>query len=190
MEGFDFFSLVVVPLLIVLSRIADQTIGTLRLVYLSKGYKAIAPIMGFFEVLIWIIVVSQIFQQLDNYLYYVAYALGFALGNYIGLLIEEKLSLGKVVVRVFLKTQIENTVKELSEAGYGLTIMDAQGARGPVKILFSISNRKNVDNFLSIVSKYDLNAFYTVEDVRTSSEGIFPASPKKKGFFSGILKSK
>lgn len=190
MENFDFFSYVVVPLLIVLARIADQTIGTLRLVYLSKGFKVIAPIMGFFEVLIWIIVVSQIFQQLDNYLYYIAYATGFALGNYIGLIIEEKLSLGKVVVRVFLKNNIQETVKELSDAGYGLTIMDAEGARGPVKILFSVSNRKNVDEFLNIVSKYDSSAFYSVEDVRTSSEGIFPNAKKKRNWFTEVFKAR
>lgn len=178
------------PLLIILARIADQTIGTLRLVYLSKGYKVIAPVMGFFEVLIWIIVVSQIFQKLDNYFYYFAYAFGFALGNYIGLRLEERLSLGKVVIRVFPKTNTDEIVHELSERGFGLTIMDALGTRGPVKILFSIINRKNLDDFLVTVRKFDEQTFYTIEDVRTSAKGVFPSSEKNRRSIYGLLKSK
>jgi len=190
MENFDFFALVVVPFLIILARIADQTIGTLRLVFLSKGYKALAPIMGFFEVLIWIVVVSQIFQQLDNYLYYIAYALGFALGNYLGLMIEEKLSLGQVVIRVFPKTQTEEIVNELSDRGFGLTVMDAQGVRGPVKILFSIINRKSLGDFLETIRKFDPHTFYTIEDVRTSAEGVFPRASRRKKSLSGLIRFK
>ena len=188
MENFDFFSWVVVPFLIILARIADQTIGTLRLVYLSKGYKGLAPIMGFFEVLIWIIAVSQIFQQLDNYFYYFAYALGFALGNYLGLRIEEKLSLGKVVIRVFPKNNTEEIVQELSQKNFGLTIMDAYGTRGPVKVIFSIINRKNLDDFLSTIRKFDDHTFYTIEDVRTSAEGVFPMAEKRRRGISGLIK--
>ncbi len=190
MEHFDFFSWVIVPLLIILSRIADQTIGTLRLVYLSKGYKNIAPIMGFFEVLIWIIAVSQIFQKLDNYFYYFAYALGFALGNYIGLRLEEKLSLGKVVIRVFPRHDTENIVKELSNRGFGLTIMDAHGTRGPVKILFSIINRKNLNDFLQTIRQFDEHTFYTIEDVRTSADGVFPVAERRRRRISGLVKFK
>ncbi len=190
MENFDYMAWIVVPLLIVLARIADQTIGTLRLVYLSKGYKIIAPIMGFFEVLIWIIVVSQIFQKLDNYFYYIAYAFGFALGNYIGLRLEERLSLGQVVIRVFPKIKTDEIVNELSERGFGLTIMDAHGTRGPVKILFSIINRKTLGDFLDTVRKYDEDSFYTIEDVRTSAKGVFPGTDNKRKSIAGLMKSK
>jgi uncharacterized protein YebE (UPF0316 family) len=190
MENFDYMAWIVVPILIILARIADQTIGTLRLVYLSKGYKIIAPVMGFFEVLIWIIVVSQIFQKLDNYFYYFAYAFGFALGNYIGLRLEERLSLGQVVIRVFPKINTDEIVNELSKRGFGLTIMDAQGTRGPVKILFSIINRKTLEDFLETVRKFDDQVFYTIEDVRTSAKGVFPSSENKRKGFAGPIKFK
>jgi uncharacterized protein YebE (UPF0316 family) len=190
MEHFDFFSWVIIPTLIILARVADQTIGTLRLVYLSKGYKMLAPIMGFFEVLIWIVVVSQIFQQLNNYFYYIVYALGFALGNYLGLRLEEKISLGKVVIRVFPKNKVDDIVEKLKSNGYGLTIMDASGTRGPVKIIFSIINRKSAALFISIIREFDQHTFYTIEDVRTSSDGVFPVSGKtefrRKGLFGAI----
>jgi len=190
MASFDYFTWVIVPLLIVLARISDQAIGTLRLVYLSKGYKVIAPIMGFFEVLIWIVAVSQIFQQLNNYLYYFAYALGFALGNYLGLRIEEKISLGRIVIRVFPKESVDDIINSLRDKGFGLTIMDAYGTRGPVKILLSILNRKSLPDFLNVIKQYDDHAFYTVEDVRNSAKGVFPSGNNKRKMLWGVMKFK
>lgn len=88
----DLFAYLVLPLLIFFSRITDVTIGTIRIVMVAKGQKKIAPILGFFEVLIWLIAISQIIQHLDNWICYFGYGAGFATGNYIGMIIEEKLS--------------------------------------------------------------------------------------------------
>ena len=95
----DLFSYVLMPLLIFLARICDVSIGTLRIIFVSKGKKNIAPILGFFEVLIWITAISKIMQNLDNYINYIAYAAGFATGNLIGMIIEEK----KIPVRESVK---------------------------------------------------------------------------------------
>jgi uncharacterized protein YebE (UPF0316 family) len=187
---FDFFAYIVVPLLIIAARIADQTLGTLRLVYLSKGFKHIAPILGFFEVLIWITAVSQILRELNNFYYYVMYALGFALGNYIGLLIEEKISIGKILIRVFLKEQVKEITNNLIEKGFGITILDAEGSRGPVKVVFSIISRKKIHLFLSVIKKYDEHIFYTIEDIRSSAEGVFPVAERKRRRISGVIKFK
>ena len=102
------FQWIILPLLIFLARITDQTIGTLRLIFLSKGYKFIAPFLGFFEVIIWLLAVSQIMKHLDNVMCYVAYGSGFAMGNFIGMAIEQKLSLGSVIIRLILKERIMN----------------------------------------------------------------------------------
>ena len=69
----DFFTWIILPFLIFLSRIADQSIGSMRLIFLAKGFKFIAPMLGFFEVIIWLIAVSQIMKHLDNVLCYIAY---------------------------------------------------------------------------------------------------------------------
>ena len=90
----DTFTYVILPLLIFLARIADVSIGTIRIVMVAKGQKMIAPILGFFEVLIWLLAISKIMQNLDNWVCYVAYGAGFATGNYIGMIIEEKLAMG------------------------------------------------------------------------------------------------
>ena len=85
-----FFTWILLPALIFLARILDQSIGTLRLIFLSKGMKYIAPFLGFFEVIIWLLAVGQIMQHLDNWLCYVAYGAGFAMGNFIGITLEER----------------------------------------------------------------------------------------------------
>lgn len=187
MPEFDFFKWVVVPVLIILARIADQSIGTLRIVYLGKGYKFLAPLIGFFEVLIWLIAVRQIFQHLDNYLYFISYALGFALGNYIGLKLEEKISLGLVVIRVFPKQKFQEILIDLQQHQFGLTVIDGHGTRGPVKIIFSILPRKKVNEFIHIINKYDYEAFYTIEEVKSASHGIFPQDIKPRRKFLGII---
>ncbi len=172
------FTWVILPLLIFLSRIADQSIGTLRLIFVSKGYKYLAPLLGFFEVIIWLLAVTQIFKQLDNFFYYVVYGAGFAVGNYIGMIVEERLSLGKVVVRIIPKKDTEQLVNHLRSINYGLTLIDATGSRGPVKIIFTIIQRKQLKALIGIINEFNPNAFYSVEEVKLASHGVInPAGP-------------
>ncbi len=89
METSWFFSWIVVPFSIVITRVLDVSFGTLRIIYLAQRRKIIVPILGFVEVLIWFIVISQVMQNLTNPVYYIACALGFAIGNYIGTSLEE-----------------------------------------------------------------------------------------------------
>jgi len=152
--------------------------------------KHIAPILGFFEVFIWITAVSQILKDLNNYYYYVMYALGFALGNYIGLIMEEKISIGKILVRVFLKYDSKEITNSLVEQGFGVTMVDAEGSRGPVKVIFSIINRKQLNSFLTVIKQFDEHVFYSIEDIRSSAEGVFPNTEKKRKRITGILKAK
>ena len=102
------FTYAILPVLIFLSRLIDVTIGTLRIIMVSKGQKSWAPILGFFEVLIWLIAISKIFQNLDNWLCYVTYAAGFATGNYIGLFLEEKLAVGILELATAVKVLVQN----------------------------------------------------------------------------------
>ena len=179
-----FFTWIILPLLIFFARIMDQTIGTMRLIFLSKGMKYIAPFLGFFEVIIWLLAVGQIMQHLDNWLSYIAYGAGFATGNFIGMLLEEKLSLGTVIIRVILSRQSPELIEELKSQNFGLTLVDAEGSKGSVKLVFSIIRRKELPNFIDTLHRFNPNAFYTVEEVKSANEGIFRKSNQQSVFGS------
>ncbi|GAB1403910.1 DUF2179 domain-containing protein [Lentimicrobium sp.] len=187
------FTWVVLPILIFLARISDQTIGTLRLIFLSKGQKFIAPFLGFFEVIIWLLTVGQIMQHLDNVLAYIAYGGGFATGNFIGMVIEEKLSIGTVIIRIVPRNNSSELVEYLREKNYGVTTVRAQGSRGEVDIIFTIIKRKSIDEVVKIINQFNPHAFYTIEDVRTINEGIIDQKRRKSalnGFWFGTKKIK
>src|SRR5512138_3573680 len=118
------FTWVILPLLIFFARIMDVSIGTLRLIFVSKGYKFYAPLLGFFEVIVWLLAIGQIMQHLDNFLCYVAYGLGFATGNYLGIILEEKMSLGTVLIRVVPKVDTTNLINQLRENSFGASLVD------------------------------------------------------------------
>jgi uncharacterized protein YebE (UPF0316 family) len=167
------FTWILLPALIFFARISDQSIGTLRLIFLSKGMKYIAPFLGFFEVIIWLLAVGQIMQHLDNWVCYVAYGAGFAMGNFIGITLEERLSIGTSIIRVILSSESPELIKALKSHNFGLTILDAEGAKGKVKIIFSIIRRKEIATFLKTLHEFHSTAFYTIEDVKTAKEGVF-----------------
>ena len=184
----DLFTWVILPFLIFLSRIADQSIGTMRLIFLSKGYRYIAPMLGFFEVIIWLIAVSQIMKHLDNALCYVAYGAGFAMGNFIGMTLEERISIGTVLIRIIPSMHTEELIAALRKKDFGLTTVEAQGSRGEVKIFISIINRKDLKEYISTINNINPNAFYTIEDVKTVNQGIV-RNTQRSSVFGTIGKS-
>ncbi len=185
----ELFQWLILPLLIFFARICDQTIGTLRLIFLSKGFKVLAPILGFFEVIIWILAVGQILKHMDNFLCYIAYGGGFAAGNYIGLIIEEKLSIGNIIIRVITKNAAIDLLYELQKNNFGTTIVNAEGSRGEVKIIFSIIKREDTKKYVSILNSFDPNIFYSIEDVKAVKEGVFRQSNQKSlNYFYGFFR--
>ena len=182
------FTWVVLPLLIFLARVMDVSIGTLRVIFVSKGYKFYAPLLGFFEVIIWLLAIGQIMQHLDNFMAFIAYGLGFATGNYVGIFLEEKMSLGTVVLRIIPKKETIELINALRESDFGVTAVDIEGKSGRQKMIFMILKRKDLKDALEIVHTYNPNAFYTVEDIRSVREGYFRLArkktviPQRKGF--------
>jgi uncharacterized protein YebE (UPF0316 family) len=174
----------ILPLLIFLARIVDVSLGTLRVIFISRGMKWIAPLVGFFEVLIWLLAIGQIMKNLTNVVCYVAYAGGFAMGTFVGISIVDKLSLGVALIRVITRVDASELVEYLSLQNYGVTSVDAQGVTGKVKVIYSIVKRQDLEKVVEIINKFNPQAFYTIEDVRFVSEGIFPAREAwyKKGF--------
>jgi uncharacterized protein YebE (UPF0316 family) len=174
------FQWVVLPLLIFVARILDVTLMTLRIVFSAQGRRSIAPIVGFFEVLIWILAISQIMRNLTNPLTYIAYAAGFAAGNYMGLFIEQKLAMGMVAVRVFLKHDCDRLMNLLKENGFGVTKLSAMGTQGSIEIIYTLIPRRNLKQVVGLIHQIDPKIFYAVEEIRTASQGVFPSSRERQ----------
>jgi len=187
LSGIDtaLFNYLILPLFIFLARITDQTIGTIRLIYATKGFKYLAPLVGFFESLIWLTAISQIMQHLDNIYCYLAFAGGFAVGNFFGIYLEQKISIGIVLVRIIMKEYDLRLGDYLKAAGYGYTLMDAVGRKGSVKILFSTIHRKKLKKYIKTVYEVRPNAFYTVEDIRQVKGNVFEKT-KRPTIFSRL----
>ncbi|MBN2804521.1 MAG: DUF2179 domain-containing protein [Deltaproteobacteria bacterium] len=168
------------PLMIFCSRIIDVSLDTLRIVFVSKGNKIVAPILGFFEVLIWLMAITRIMQNLDNPTCYFAYAGGFAAGNYVGLKIEEKLAMGVQMVRIITHKNSTPLINTLREEGFGVTVLDAEGKDGHVHIIYSVVNRNQISKVIQVIQSSNPNAFYSIEDVREVKTTGTLASAKSK----------
>lgn len=179
LADFDYHSWVILPLIIFVSRVCDVSLGTLRHVFISKGFRKIVPLLGFFEVLIWIVVVAQVMKNLNNVACYLAWAGGFATGTYVGLLIEERLALGLQVIRIITNQNCDDLLANLKTENHGVTIVDAQGAIGPVKMIFTIVKRKNIQHIVKIIQQHNPSAFYSIEDIKNANQGVFTENTGK-----------
>ena len=169
------FSLIILPILIFFARIVDVTFGTIRIIFVSRGMKWLAPIFGFFEIMIWLFAIGQVFNNLTNITYYVAYAGGFACGNFVGIYIEEKIAIGTMVVQIITRKDGTQLIEFLKIEGFGVTSIDAEGGTGKVKVIYTIIKRRDLQQVVEIIKRFNPKAFYSIEEVRSAGEGIFPA---------------
>ena len=168
----DIYAWVVLPILIFVARVCDVSLGTIRIIFVSKGIKYLAPLVGFFEILIWLMAISQIIQNLNNAYYFIFYAGGFATGSLVGIMIDERLSIGIISVRIITRMDATDLIDALRKEKYGLTVVDAEGPKGKVKLIFTVVNRQNIQNVIKIVKKHNPKAFYSIEDIRYVSETL------------------
>lgn len=170
---FDYFNWLILPLLIFISRLADVSLATLRHIFVSKGFKKLVPVLGFFEVLIWLIAIRQVFSNLNNIACFIAWAGGFSAGTYLGMYIEEKLALGMQIIRIITNENTDKLVEAFKKCNQGITIVDGQGAIGKVKLIYTLVKRTNKSEIIKLIHENTPDAFYSVEDVKSSSHGIF-----------------
>jgi len=178
---------VILPFMIFCARICDVSLGTIRVIFISKGIRYLAPLLGFFEVIIWLLAIGQVMNNLTNVVAYVAYGAGFASGTFIGMRIEEKISLGLTSVRIITKNDPGELVQYLRSHNYGVTSIEGEGATGKVKMVYTTIKRQDLANVVSIIKRFHPNAFYSVDEVKSVSEGVFPEKrPYGAGVFSWI----
>jgi uncharacterized protein YebE (UPF0316 family) len=172
----ELFNWVVMPLLIFAARVIDVSMSTVRIILISKGRKKMVPLIGFIEILIWLFAFRQVILNLQNIMSYVGFAGGFAVGSYVGMIIEERLAIGYEVLRVITKTGASELIEALKKENFGVTVVDARGSTGNVNIIFTIAKRKDIPRALELVRRCNPKAFYSIEDIRSVQAGVYPAA--------------
>lgn len=173
---FDFLDVYpwLLPVIIFFGRIVDVALGTLRIIFVSKGEKNKAPLIGFVEVFIWVVVISQILVRANDMVSYLSYAAGYAAGNYIGLLIEDRIAYGIVLCRIYTQKNGKELVQILNKMDVGATMTHGTGSTNEVDIIETVVGRKEFKKLVNTLNDFDNNIFYVVEDVRSKQNGIFP----------------
>ena len=166
----SFLPPIIIPFLIFFARIIDVSLGTLRIILVSRGNRTQATLLGFFEILIWLLAISQIMSNLTSWENYIAYAAGFATGTFVGMSIERRLAIGKLMVRIIIRRDAADLIVYLIAQNYRLTYVDAEGALGPKTVIFTIVKKNHLKDLLKKVREYSPEAFYTVEDVRIARD--------------------
>lgn len=157
------------PVAIMLLRIIDVSLGTVRVIMVFRGRRITAAVLGFFEVIIWLTAITGIISHITDWVNVIFYGLGFALGNVVGMQIENILAVGQQVVRFISAEESDRITRILRAKGYGVTEVVASGREGPVGLGFVITARRKITTLVSLISGVDPKAVVTIEDVRYSN---------------------
>lgn len=161
------------------ARIMDVSMSTIRMLMVVQGRRKHAAIIGFFEVIIYIVALGKVVNGLSNPGNLLAYAFGFASGNYIGSYIEEKIALGNLTAQVILNDNDDKIVHELRDNGFGVTVIEGQGKEGPKNLLTIMLKRKDLNKLNSLLANLDKEAFITVSTTKLISGGYFSKIKRK-----------
>ncbi|MDP3451277.1 MAG: DUF5698 domain-containing protein [Anaerolineaceae bacterium] len=162
-------------LLIFVLRVGDMALDTIRVLFVVRGKRVLVWILGLFQSLIFVVAISSVLSQLDNILNIIGYATGFATGNLIGMVIENRLAIGHVLVTVISSNRGTFIAERLRASGYAVTEIAGRGMNGTVFVLHASVLRKDVSQVETIVLESDPHAFVTAEDVRPVRRGFWRA---------------
>ena len=167
------------PLLIFLFRIVDVSLGTLRMLLAVRGRRLLPPLIGFVEVLIWVLAAGSVVQNLSSPLHVVGYAGGFAAGTAVGLWAEARLALGVATVQAVTRDPTVDVAGALRELGYGVTRVIGHGRDGEVTITYTVARRRNVPDVLRMIEAVAPGAFVSVQDERIVRRGWLTGTRRK-----------
>jgi uncharacterized protein YebE (UPF0316 family) len=159
------------PMVIFSLRIVDVSLATIRMLLSVRGQRVLVPIIGFFEILIWLFAAGNAIRYLDSVLHVLGYAGGFAAGTAVGLWVEEKLAFGLATVRIISAQGGVELADALRDGGFGVTEFAGEGRHGKVEVVYTVARRSEVKKILAIADVWDPDAFVTVEEPRGVRRG-------------------
>jgi uncharacterized protein YebE (UPF0316 family) len=171
----EFIPVALLPILIFFIRVTDMSLDTMRVLFVVRGRRPQAWVVGFMQSALWVVAVASVLSHLDNLLTVLAYAAGFATGNVVGMRIEERLAIGHSHLRVISTQRGEAVAAAVRAAGYAVTELSGRGKDGTVSILTTSVRRRDIDPVRSEVLRADPDAFVTLSDVRPLHRGFWRA---------------
>ena len=160
-------------LAIFLLRVCDMTLDTLRVLFIVRGDRPLVWFLGFFQSAIWVLAITSVLGHLSNPLAWVGYAAGFATGNVVGMMIEDKLAIGYRHLRVISSHRGSEVADAIRQAGYGVTEVAGQGRDGAVAVVNASVRRRDLGRLEGLIRQADPEAFVAVEEVRPVHRGYF-----------------
>ncbi|PKO17795.1 MAG: hypothetical protein CVU39_04750 [Chloroflexi bacterium HGW-Chloroflexi-10] len=169
------FATILLALTIFLLRVSDMTLDTIRVLFVFRGKRGLAWVLGFFQSLLFVLAITSVLSNLDNILNIIGYAAGFATGNVIGMIIESRLAIGHIHVTVMSPMSGSRIAEALRKEGFAVTEISGRGRSGMVSVMHIDVLRKLVDQVETIVLELDPQAFITAEEVRPVRRGFWRA---------------
>lgn len=160
-------------LFIFFARVSDVTLSTMRILMLMRGKSVNAAVIGFFEVIIYILALGQVIGSLNEPVRLIVYALGFATGNLVGSRVEERLAIGFATAQVISIDNSDLMAEKMRDQGFGVTVVEGCGKQGTHQILHILLKRKDLPCFISLARQIDKDAFVSVMDTRQIFGGYF-----------------
>lgn len=155
-------------------KILEVTVSTLRLVLINRGEKIKGTIIAFFDIIIWLFITGTVLQGFqEDFMRVVVFALAFAIGNYLGSTLEEKLAFGLCSIQLIVPEgkQSDELVEELRENGFAVTIIEGKGKDGYREIMYLHLTRKRIPDAVRIIKTYVENAVIVINDVKSVRGG-------------------
>ncbi len=170
-------------IIIFVARICDVSIGTVRTIAIIQGRTVLAFFLGFMEIIIWITVAGAVINDINKTPVLVLfYALGYATGNVVGIIVERKLAFGMIILRVITVKKGKEMAERLRKTGQPVTTFIGEGMQGPVMELYVACRRRDLRWLLPIVKEEEPNAFYITEQARDVSKILRPFNFRVTGW--------
>lgn len=166
-------------LFIFLARCIDVSMATVRTIMVVKGKKLQAALIGFVEIIVYLLAINKVLSNIGDIGNLLSYASGFAMGNYLGIILEEKIAIGILIAQIVTTKNIDEFSEHLREKGFGVTVMEGYGKEGKIHMLRVVLDRKIIQKFEHAIEEYDDEAFITISDARNIKGGYFDSKRVK-----------
>lgn len=183
-------STLLLGVLVCLSRICDVSVGTMRTISIVHGRTRTAFFLAFVEIGLWLVVILSVLDKVaEKPALGVFYALGFAVGNVVGIKLEKNAALGNIILRVITSRNGDKLADALRKAGYPVTIFHGEGQYGPVLANYIVCTRRDLKMILPIVKSIEPDAFYITEHAGDVSKIHRPVATPATGW-RAVMKKK